>query len=167
MRRWLAAALAVAVLASPAAAATALRTVRVDDFSLSVPSDWNTETRIGTVRLMTATPLPEGGFYANANMVVTPDRSTLPVTIRPRLIAYLRSAGVIVTSMSIGSGRLPAGHATVLRYRGTMGGRHLRWLAYVLHAHGRGYVLTFTDSERTFPAHASLFATMAKSLRIG
>ena len=40
---------------------------------MSVPSDWRTLTRIGTVRLMTTTKVPENGFYVNANVVVTPD----------------------------------------------------------------------------------------------
>jgi hypothetical protein len=166
MRPWLAA-LAVAVLASPAAAATSLHTVRVDDFSLSVPSDWMTLTRIGTVRLITTDKIPQNGFSVNANVVVTPDASGPPIWLRARLIQSFRSAGITVTSLAIGHARLPAGDATVLRYRGTMGRRHLRWLAYILHAHGRAYVLTFTAGERTFGGNAGLFATMARSFRIG
>jgi len=166
MRRRIAV-LVVAVLASPAAAATSLHTVRVDDFSLSVPSDWQTLTRIGTVRLITTTKVPEAGFYVNANIVVTPEESGPPTAIRPRLLRAFRSAGITVTSLAVGSARLPAGPATVMRYRGTMGGHRLRWLAYVLHAHGRAYVLTFTAGETTFGRNAPLFATMARSLRIG
>src|SRR4051794_26262072 len=166
MRLWLAA-LAVASLASPAAAATALRTVRVDDFSLSVPTAWRTVTEVGTVRLMTAAEVPEGGVYVNANVVVTPDASGPPIAQRSRLLQGFRSAGIRVTSLTVGNARLPAGAATVLRYRGTMGGRRLRWLAYVLHAHGRAYVLTFTAGDRSFRPNAALFAAMARSLRIG
>ena len=167
MRRpWLAA-LAVAVLASPAAAATSLHTVRVDDFSLRVPSDWQTLTRIGTVRLMTRTNVPQDGFYVNANVVVTPDASGPPTEIRSRLMLAFRSAGITITSLAIGNGRLPAGRATVMRYRGTMAGHRLRWLAYVIHARGRAYVLTFTAGETTFGRNAGLFASMARSFRIG
>jgi hypothetical protein len=166
MRPWLAA-LAVAVLVSPAAAATSLHTVRVDHFSLSVPSDWRTLTRVGTVRLMTVTKVPEDGFYVNATVVVTPAASGPPTGIRPRLLASFRSAGIVVTSLAVGRARLPAGEATVLRYRGTFAGHHLRWLAYVLRTRGRAYVLTFTAGERTFGRNAALFAAMARSLRIG
>lgn len=166
MRFWLAA-LAFAVLASSAAAATSLHTVRVDDFSVSVPSDWRTLTRIGTVRLITTTKVPENGFYVNANVVVTPDEGAPPTAIRSRLLMAFRSAGIHITSLAIGSARLPAGSATVMRYRGTMAGHRLRWLAYILHAHGRAYVLTFTAGQTTFAGNASLFATMARSLRIG
>ena len=166
MRPWLAA-LAVALLASPAAAATSLHTVRVDDFSLSVPSDWQTLTRIGTVRLITTMREPQDGFYVNANVVVTPDESGPATSMRPRLLRNFRSAGITITSLAIGSGRLPAGAATVMRYRGTMGGHRLRWLAYILHAHGRAYVLTFTAGQTTFGRNAGLFASMARSFRIG
>lgn len=166
MRLWLAA-LAVAVLASSAAAATPLHTVRVDDFSMSVPSEWRTLTRIGTVRLITTTKVPQAGFYVNANVVVTPEDGGPPTGIRPRLLQMFRSAGIKVTSLVIGHARLPAGEATVLRYRGTMGAHRLRWLAYVLHSRGRAYVLTFTAGETTFSRNAGLFATMARSLRIG
>jgi hypothetical protein len=165
MRPWLAA-LVLVVVASPAAAATSMHTVRVDDFSLSVPSDWRTLTRIGTVRLMSVTKIPQSGFYVNANVVVTPDDSGPPTYLRSALLMNFRKAGINVTSLSIGNGRLPAGSATVLRYRGTMNGRPLRWLAYVLHAHGRAYVLTFTDGQSSFPSHAGLFATMAQSFHI-
>ena len=166
MRPWLAA-VAVAVLASPAAAATSLHTVRVDDFAMSVPSDWRTLTRIGTVRLITTTKVPENGFYVNANVVVTPDEGAPPTAIRSRLLLAFRSAGIHITSIAIGNARLPAGSATVMRYRGTMGGHRLRWLAYILHAHGRAYVLTFTASETTFGRNAGLFSSMSRSFRIG
>jgi hypothetical protein len=166
MRRWLAA-LAVAVAASPAAAATPLHPVHVDDFSLSVPSAWQTQTRIGTVRLIATDTLPQAGFYVNANVVVTPDASGPPVAMRGLLLRLFRGAGINVTSLAIGRARLPAGQATVMRYRGTMGGHRLRWLAYILHAHGRAYVLTFTAGQTTFAGNAPLFAAMARSLRIG
>lgn len=166
MRPWLAT-LAVAALVSPAAAAASFRTVHVDDFSLRVPNGWRTLTNVGTVRLMTVTKVPEDGFYVNANMVVTPDPSGPPTGIRSRLLQTFRSAGVTVTSLSIGHARLPAGSAIVLRYRGTMAGHRLRWLAYVIRTRGRAYVLTFTAGQRTFPRNATLFATMARSLRIG
>lgn len=169
MRRTWLAAVAVAILASPAAGATSLHTVRVDDFSLSVPSEWQTMTRIGTVRLLTRTMVPRNGFYVNANVVVTPDQGGPPTGtgMRFHLLRMLRGAGVNLTSLSIGSARLPAGSATVMRYRGTMGTHRLRWLAYVLHAHGRAYVLTFTDGQTTFSRNAGLFASMARSFRIG
>jgi hypothetical protein len=167
MRRpWLAT-LAVAVLASPAASATSLHTVRVDDFSLSVPSDWRTLTHIGTVRLITTTKVPQGGFYVNANVVVTPDAGGPQTEIRARLLQAFRGAGITITSLAIGNGKLPAGNATVMRYRGTMAGHRLRWLAYIFHAHGRAYVLTFTASATTFGRNAGLFASMARSFRIG
>jgi hypothetical protein len=165
MRPWLAA-LAVTVVASPAAAATSLHTVHVDDFSLSVPTEWRTLTRVGTVRLMTAAQIPQNGFYVNANVVVTPDASGPPTYLRAALLMNFKRAGINVTSLFIGHAALPAGSATTLRYRGTMNGRRLRWLAYVVHAHGRAYVLTFTDGERAFPSHAGLFAAMAQSFRI-
>jgi hypothetical protein len=166
MRRCLAA-LAVAVVTSPAAAATPLRTVRVDDFSLSVPGEWRTLTRVGTVRLITTTKVPESGFYVNANVVVTPAAGGPPTGIRSRLLLSFRSAGIHITSLRLGRARLPAGEATVMQYRGTMGGHRLRWLAYVLNARGRTYVLTFTAGQTTFGRNAALFATMARSLRIG
>lgn len=165
MRQWIAA-LAVAVIVSPAAAATSLHTVHVDDFSLGVPAGWRTLTRVGTVRLMTITRQPENGFYVNANMVVTPDDSGPPTGLRPALLMMFRRAGIQVTSLSIGHARLPAGNAIELRYRGTMAGHRLRWLAYVLRTNGRAYVLTFTAGDSTFARHTGLFATMAQSLRI-
>ena len=166
MRRWFAA-LAVAVAASPAVGATTLHPVHVDDFSLSVPSEWQTQTRIGTVRLITTARIPQAGFYVNANVVVTADASGPPTAMRGLLLRLFRGAGINVTSLAIGSARLPAGQATVMRYRGTMGGHRLRWLAYILHAHGRAYVLTFTAGQTTFAGHAPLFNAMARSLRIG
>ena len=84
-----------------------------------------------------------------------------------RLLLAFRSAGIHITSLAIGNARLPAGSATVMRYRGTMGGHRLRWLAYILHAHGRAYVLTFTASETTFGRNAGLFSSMSRSFRIG
>ena len=147
MRRpWLAA-LAVAVLASPAAAATSLHTVRVDDFSLSVPSDWRTLTQIGTVRLITTTKVPQDGFYVNANVVVTPDAGGPPTEIRSRLMQAFRGAGIKITSLAIGNARLPAGSATVMRYRGTMAGASVA-LARVRHPRARARLRADVHGER-------------------
>jgi hypothetical protein len=166
MRPLVAALVAVAVLAPVASAGPALSTVRVDDFSMGVPVGWRTETRVGTVRLMSAAPRQESGVFTNANVVVTPSASGLPVGYRAELIKMFRSAGVNVTSLSSSQVRLPAGSAVKLRYNGTMAGRRLSFLAYAFQTHGKAYVVTFTASRTSFARNASLFAAMAHSFRI-
>ena len=166
MRPLLALVVAVAAFAPAAAAGPALSTVRVDDFSMGVPAEWRTATRVGTVRLMSAATRPENGVFTNANVVVTPSASGLPVGYRNELIAMFRSAGVHVTSLSTGQVRLPAGSAVRLRYNGTMAGRRLSFLAYAFQAHGKAYVVTFTAGRGSFARNSSLFGAMARSFRI-
>ncbi len=167
MRPWLAALAAVAALLAPAASATpALSTVRVDDFSMGVPAEWRTATRVGTVRLMSAATRPDAGVFTNANVVVTPSASGLPVGYRSELIAMFRKAGVNVTSLSTHQVRLPAGSAVQLRYNGTMLGKRLSFLAYAFQAHGKAYVVTFTAARASYARNASLFGAMAHSFRI-
>jgi hypothetical protein len=166
MRPLVAALMAVAVLAPVASAGPALSTVRVDDFSMGVPVAWRTETRVGTVRLMTAAPRQESGVYTNANVVVTPSAGGLPVGYRAEMIKMFRSAGVNVTSLSTSQARLPAGSAVKIRYNGTMAGRRLSFLAYAFQAHGKAYVVTFTSGRNSFARNAPLFASMARSFRI-
>ncbi|MGZ8695228.1 MAG: hypothetical protein ACXWYS_07295 [Gaiellaceae bacterium] len=166
MRLLMTALLAVAVLAPAASAGPALKTVRVDDFRMGVPSAWRTETRVGTVRLMTAAPRQESGVFTNANVVVTPSASGLPVGYRAELIRMFRSAGVKVTSLSTRQVRLPAGKAVRLRYNGTMAGRRLSFLAYAFQAHGKAYVVTFTAGRGAYARNTPLFTRMARSFRI-
>ena len=166
MRPLLAALVAVAVLAPAASATPALSTVRVDDFSMGVPVGWRTETRVGTVRLMSAAARPESGVFTNANVVVTPSASGLPLGYRAELIAMFRKAGVNVTRLATTQVRLPAGSAVQLRYDGTMAGRRLSFLAYAFQAHGKAYVLTFTAGRGSFAHNRALFGTMARSFRI-
>jgi hypothetical protein len=166
MRILLAALVVVAALAPATSAAPALSTVRVDDFSMGVPAEWRTATRVGTVRLMSAAMRPEAGVFTNANVVVTPSASGLPVGYRNELIAMFRKAGVLVTSLSSRQVRLPAGNAVRLRYDGTMAGKRLSFLAYAFQAHGKAYVVTFTAARASYASNASLFGAMARSFRI-
>jgi hypothetical protein len=83
------------------------------------------------------------------------------------MLKELRKSGISVTSLSTRNVSLPAGSAVELRYRGTMLGRRLQWLAYVFQAPSRTFVVTFTDAERSYPRHAPLFRTMARSFRVG
>jgi hypothetical protein len=46
-------------------------------------------------------------------------------------------------------------------------GQRLQWLAYVFQAPSRTFVVTFTDAELSYPRHAPLFRTMARTFRIG
>jgi hypothetical protein len=166
MRR-LAAVLAFAAIAASASAATALKPVHGDGFSMSVPSNWRVLKNIGTVKLYAISTTMDGGFRVNANVVVTPSQSGPPTTWRSAMIKELAKAGIKVTSLSTRSTGLPGGTAVELRYRGTMLGRRLEWLAYVFQAPSRTYVVTFTDAERSYARHAPLFRTLARSFRIG
>ena len=154
-----------AALAAPAGAATSLRVVKADGFSLRVPVAWRTLKNVGTVELMAIAPERQGGFYVNANVVVTPAASGLPTGARSELIESLRKAGIAVTALSTRNVRLPGGRAVELRYSGTMIGRRLTWLAYVLQRGDRTYVITFTAARGSYARHAALFGTMARSFR--
>jgi hypothetical protein len=167
MRPRLAAALAFLALAASAMAATTLKPVHADGFSMSVPSDWQVLKNIGTVKLYATSTKVDGRFRVNANVVVTPPQSGPPTGWRTAMIKELRKAGISVTSLSTRNVSLPAGTAVELRYRGRMLGRRLQWLAYVFQAPSRTFVVTFTDAERAYPRHAPLFRTMARSFRIG
>ena len=158
-------ALPISLATTTSAATTPLRTVRADGFTLRVPTAWRTLKNIGTVELMTIAP-QRAGFSVNANVVVTPSAGGLPTGSRSQLIAELRKAGITVTSLAVRTTRLPAGRAVELRYSGTMIGRKLRWLAYVLERRGRTYALTFTATKSSYAKHAPLFATMARSFRL-
>jgi hypothetical protein len=167
LRPWLAALAVVAATLAPAAsAAPALSTVRVGDFSMSVPSEWQTATRVGTVRLMSASKRQDAGVFTNANVVVTPSASGLPVGYRSELIAMFRKAGVNVTSLTSRQVRLPGGSAVQLRYDGTMLGKRLSFLAYAFQAHGKAYVVTFTAARAAYARNTALFGAMARSFRI-
>jgi hypothetical protein len=167
LRPWLVALAVVAAVLAPAAGATSkLKTVRVDDFSMGVPTEWRTATKVGTVRLMSASMRQEAGVFTNANVVVTPSASGLPVGYRNELIAMFRKAGVNVTSLSSRQVRMPAGSATQLRYDGTMLGKRLSFLAYAYQTQGKAYVVTFTSARASYARNAALFGTMARSFRI-
>ena len=156
-----------AAIAASASAATTLKPVHADGFSLQVPSDWRVLKNIGTVELFAISKSAEGGFRVNVNVVVTPSNSGPPTGLRSSMIKELGKAGISVTSLSTRSVRLPAGNAVELRYRGTMLGRKLSWLAYVFQARGRAYVVTFTSGASSYARNAPLFRTMARSFRIG
>jgi hypothetical protein len=83
------------------------------------------------------------------------------------MLKELRKSGISVTSLSTRNVSLPAGTAVELRYRGRMLGQRLQWLAYVFQAPSRTFVVTFTDAELSYPRHAPLFRTMARTFRIG
>jgi hypothetical protein len=167
MGRRVVAGLAVAAaLAASAAAATSLKTVHGAGFSLRVPSDWRVLKNIGTVKLFAISKTTDAGFRVNVNVVVTPSNSGPPTGIRDEMIRELRKAGISVTSLSTRTVHLPAGSAVELRYRGSMLGRKLSWLAYVIQARGRAYVVTFTSGQGAYARYAPLFATMARSFRL-
>jgi hypothetical protein len=167
MRPRLVAALAVAAaIAAPTATATSLKTVRVSGFSLRVPSEWRVLKNVGTVKLFAISKTADKGFRVNVNVVVTPANSGPPTGVRDAMIRELKKAGISVTSLSTRTVRLPAGSAVEVRYRGSMLGRKLSWLAYVIQAHGRAYVVTFTSGQGAYTRYAPLFGTMARSFRI-
>jgi hypothetical protein len=167
MRPRVLAGLAVAAaIATSASAATTLKPVHAEGFTLQVPRDWRVLKNIGTVELFAISRFAEGGFRVNVNVVVTPSNSGPPTGLRSSMIKELSKAGISVTSLSTRTVRLPAGSAVELRYRGTMLGPKLSWLAYVIHAHGRAYVVTFTSGASSYARHAALFGTMARSFRI-
>jgi hypothetical protein len=166
MRRRLALVLAFLAIAASASAATALKPVHADGFSLSVPSDWRVLKNIGTVELYAISTKADGSFRVNANVVVTPSQSGFPTGWRSAMLRELRKSGISVTSLSTRNVSLPAGSAVELRYRGRMLGQRLQWLAYVFQAPSRTFVVTFTDAERSYPRHAPLFRTMARTFRI-
>jgi hypothetical protein len=166
MRSRLAAVLALLAIAATASAATALKPVHADGFSMSVPSDWRVLKNIGTVELYAISTRMDGGFRVNANVVVTPSQSGPPTSWRSAMIRELAKAGIKVTSLSTRNTRLPAGSAVELRYRGTMLGRRLQWLAYVWQGPSRTYVVTFTSGASSYARNAPLFRTMARSFRI-
>jgi hypothetical protein len=167
MRRPLLAALVLVAALAPAASATPqLSTVRVDDFSMGVPSEWRTATKVGTVRLMSAATRQDAGVFTNANVVVTPSASGLPVGYRNELIAMFRKAGVNVTSLSTSQMTMPAGSAVKLRYNGTMLGKRLSFLAYAFQKNGKAYVVTFTAARSSYARNAALFGAMARIFRI-
>ena len=168
MRPHIVAVLAIAAIAASASAgaATTLKPVRADGFSMSVPSDWRVLKNIGTVELYAISTKMDGSFRVNANVVVTPSQSGPPTSWRSAMLKELRKSGIGVTSLATRNVSLPGGAAVELRYRGTMLGRRLQWLAYVFQA-SRTYVVTFTDTQSAYPRHAPLFRTMARSFRIG
>jgi hypothetical protein len=167
MRRRIVAALAVVfAIAAPISTATSLKPVHVSGFSLRVPSDWRVLKNVGTVKMFAISKQAQGGFRANVNVVVTPAAGAPPTGIRSALLREFQKAGIKVTSLSTRNVRLPAGRAIELRYQGTMIGRKLRWLAYVVNAHGRAYVVTFTSGRASYARIAPLFHTIAKSFRI-
>jgi hypothetical protein len=155
-----------AALAASASAATTLKPVRADGFTLQVPRDWRVLKNVGTVELFAISTAADGGFRVNVNVVVTPSSGGPPTNLRSSMIRELSKAGISVTSLSTRTVRLPAASAVELRYRGTMLGRKLSWLAYVIRAHGRAYVVTFTSGASSYGRHAPLFRTMARSFRI-
>jgi photosystem II reaction center protein PsbP len=168
MRPRIVATLAVAfAIAAPAGAATSLKPVQVSGFSLRVPSDWQVLKNVGTVKVFAISQQAEGGFRPNVNVVVTPSDSGPPIRIRSALLREFQKAGIKVTSLSTRTVRLPAGSAVELRYQGMMLGKKLTWLAYVVNAHGRAYVVTFTSGRGSYARHAPLFHTIAQSFRIG
>jgi hypothetical protein len=167
MRPRLAAAIAlVALVAVSASAAAAFKPVKADGFSMRVPTKWRVLKNVGTVKLYAISTTADSGFRVNANVVVTPSQSAPPTGFRSAMVKELAKAGIKVTSLSTRNTRLPGGKAIELRYRGKMLGRKLQWLAYVLQGSGQTFVVTFTDAQRTYPRHAPLFRTMARSFRI-
>jgi hypothetical protein len=167
MRPRVFAALAVtAAVAASTATAADLKTVHVSGFSLQVPTEWRVLKNIGTVKLFAISKTANEGFRVNVNVIVTPSNSAPPTGIRSKMIMELRKAGISVSSLSTRNVRLPAGKAIELRYRGTMLGRKLSWLAYVIDAGGRSYVVTFTSGQGTYARYAPLFGTMARSFRL-
>jgi hypothetical protein len=159
--------LAFAAIVASAGAATALKPVHADGFSMSVPSDWRVLKNIGTVELYAISTKMDGSFRVNANVVVTPSQSGFPTSWRSAMLKELAKAGIKVSSLSTRNVSLPAGSAVELRYRGTMLGRRLQWLAYVFQAPSRTYVVTFTSAQTSYARYAPLFRTMARSFRIG
>jgi len=168
MRPRIVIALAVAfAIAAPPGTATSFKPVHVSGFSLRVPSDWRVLKNVGTVKVFAISKQAESGFRPNVNVVVTPADSGPPTGIRSALLREFQKAGIKVTSLSTRNVRLPAGSAVELRYQGTMLGRKLTWLAYVVNAHGRAYVVTFTSGRGSYARFAPLFHTIARSFRIG
>jgi hypothetical protein len=159
--------LAFAAAIASAGAATTLKPVRADGFNLSVPSNWQVLKNVGTVKLYAISPKVDNSFRVNANVVVTPSQSGPPTSWRSAMIRELAKGGIKVSSLSTRDVRLPGGNAVELRYRGTMLGRRLQWLAYVFQGPARTHVLTFTSAEQSYTRYAPLFRTMARSFRIG
>jgi hypothetical protein len=143
-----------------------LRAVRAPGFTVGVPTGWQTLKNVGSLKLMAVAALPEGGFRPNLNVVVTESPAGSIEGMRRELQRELPKTGIRLTSLATRPVRLPAGRALEVRYRGTMVGKKLTWLAFILEARGRSHVLTFTSAQRTATRHAPLFRRMARSFRL-
>ncbi len=158
---------ALLIAAAPAGAAPApLRPVRAAGFSIGVPVGWQTIRDVGSLKLMAVVAGADGGFRTNFNVVVTESPAGSIEGMRRELRRELPKTGIRVSSLTTRVVWLPAGRALEVRYRGTMLGRRLAWLAYVLEARGRAYVLTFTASQSRSARYAPTFRAIARSFRL-
>ena len=165
----LALALLAAALAPPAHARSeeAYKTARGPGFSLSVPSSWRTRAGVGPVKLFAAARRREAGVFTNANVVLGAARGQTPLSAwRRRVVGELRASGFVRGTPRARVIRLPAGTAIEVEYRGSVTGHRLHWLAYVIDARARSYVVTFTAAEAAYARHARSFVRMARSFRI-
>ncbi len=157
-----------ALLFVPGAGAetTKLKPVRASGFSIGVPAEWQTLKNVGSLKLMAIAALPDAGFRPNLNVVITESPAGSIEGMRRELRRELPKTGIKLTSLTSRPVRLPAGRALEVRYRGTMVGRKLAWLAFILEARGRSHVLTFTASQRSATRYTPLFRQMARTFRL-
>lgn len=149
-----------------AAEPTPLRPVKATGFQIAVPTEWQTLKNVGSLKLMAIAALPDAGFRPNLNVVITESPAGSLEGIRRELRRELPKTGIKLTSLTSRPMLLPAGRAVEVRYRGTMIGRKLAWLAFILEARGRSHVLTFTSSQRSADRYAPLFRRMARTFRL-